>query len=103
MGLDALPTTRIQGHAMTFGTGQPLARRTVLQLGGSALGAFAFRTTSASPIETAHAPAKRVILFTLTGGPPQHETWDPKPDAPKEVRGDFGAIPTRTPASSSAN
>lgn len=82
---------------MTFGTGQPLARRTVLQLGGSALGAFAFRTASATAVESTHAPAKRVILFTLTGGPPQHETWDPKPDAPKEVRGEFGAIPTRTP------
>jgi len=24
----------------------------------------------------------------LLGGPPQHETWDPKPDAPSEIRGD---------------
>jgi len=33
----------------------------------------------------------------MLGGPPQHETWDPKPQAPAEVRGDFGAIATRTP------
>ena len=33
----------------------------------------------------------------LGGGPPQHETWDPKPQAPEEVRGAFGAIATKTP------
>ena len=31
------------------------------------------------------------------GGPPQHSTWDPKPDAPAEVRGDFGPIATSVP------
>ena len=41
--------------------------------------------------------AKSVILFGLLGGPPQHETWDPKPNAPSEIRGQFGTIPTRTP------
>jgi hypothetical protein len=33
----------------------------------------------------------------MTGGPPQHETWDPKPNAPAEVRGPFRPIPTRLP------
>jgi hypothetical protein len=41
--------------------------------------------------------AKAVIVFGLVGGPPQHETWDPKPDAPAEIRGEFGAIATKTP------
>ena len=31
------------------------------------------------------------------GGPPQHSTWDPKPDAPAEVRGEFGPIATNVP------
>ena len=31
------------------------------------------------------------------GGPPQHSTWDPKPDAPAEVRGEFGPIATKVP------
>ena len=31
------------------------------------------------------------------GGPPQHSTWDPKPDAPAEVRGEFGPIATTVP------
>jgi hypothetical protein len=33
----------------------------------------------------------------MRGGPSQHETWDPKPQAPVEVRGAFGAIPTNVP------
>ena len=41
--------------------------------------------------------AKRCIVLFMLGGPPQHETWDPKPDAPAEVRGEFRAIPTATP------
>jgi hypothetical protein len=31
------------------------------------------------------------------GGPPQHSTWDPKPDAPAEIRGDFRPIATSVP------
>jgi hypothetical protein len=41
--------------------------------------------------------AKSVIVLFNGGGIPHHETWDPKPDAPAEVRGPFGTIPTRTP------
>src|ERR1700689_2966489 len=41
--------------------------------------------------------AKSCILLFLMGGPPQHSTWDPKPDAPAEVRGDFGPIVTTVP------
>lgn len=50
----------------------------------------------------AHAgPAARkensVIILWMRGGPSQHETWDPKPHAPAEFRGDFGAIRTSVP------
>src|SRR5690606_20890037 len=38
-----------------------------------------------------------VILIWLDGGPPQHETYDPKPDAPEQVRRPIGAIQTSTP------
>src|SRR5207248_363398 len=31
------------------------------------------------------------------GSPPQHETFDPKPDAPAEVRGEMRAVPSRVP------
>lgn len=38
-----------------------------------------------------------VILFWLSGGPGHMETWDPKPQAPREYRGPFGAIATSVP------
>lgn len=41
--------------------------------------------------------AKACILLFLMGGPPQHSTWDPKPDAPPEIRGEFQPIATSVP------
>jgi uncharacterized protein (DUF1501 family) len=38
-----------------------------------------------------------LILLMLVGGPSQLDTWDPKPDAPAEIRGPFRTIPTRIP------
>jgi Protein of unknown function (DUF1501) len=38
-----------------------------------------------------------VILFWLDGGPPHHETYDPKPDAPAEFRGPLRSIDTSVP------
>ncbi len=40
---------------------------------------------------------KSVILFWLSGGPSQIDTWDPKPDAPPEIRGPYRTIPTSVP------
>ena len=42
--------------------------------------------------------AKRCILLCLWGSPSQLDTWDPKPDAPVEIRGDIQSIPTALPA-----
>lgn len=39
--------------------------------------------------------AKSVVVLYLYGAPSQMDTLDPKPDAPKERRGEFGTIPTR--------
>src|SRR3954467_14486579 len=36
-----------------------------------------------------------VILFWLSGGPSHLDMWDPKPEAPREIRGPFGSIPTK--------
>ena len=43
------------------------------------------------------ADRKSVILFWLSGGPSQLDMWDPKPDAPAEIRGPYGSIPTKLP------
>jgi hypothetical protein len=40
--------------------------------------------------------AKRIIMLYLHGGHPQQETFDPKPNGPSAVRGEFGAISTAT-------
>jgi hypothetical protein len=38
-----------------------------------------------------------VIFVFLSGGLAQHESFDPKPDAPEQIRGEFAAIATGTP------
>ncbi|VTU01617.1 secreted protein containing duf1501 : Uncharacterized protein OS=Singulisphaera acidiphila (strain ATCC BAA-1392 / DSM 18658 / VKM B-2454 / MOB10) GN=Sinac_5270 PE=4 SV=1: DUF1501: DUF1501 [Gemmataceae bacterium] len=41
--------------------------------------------------------AKSCIFINMIGGPPHLDTFDPKPNAPAEYRGPFGAIQTKTP------
>jgi hypothetical protein len=41
--------------------------------------------------------ARNVLYLWLQGGPPQHETFDPKPDAPVDIRGPFRPIATNVP------
>ena len=73
------------------------SRRSFLQLGGSAY----LGTTLPQLGRLAHgAPNpgnKSVILVLLTGGCSQLDSFDPKPDAPAEIRGEFGTIPTILP------
>ena len=72
-----------------------LTRREWMRIGGIGLGGLTMPRLAAArtAAPTAIPPtAKRVILFGLTGGAPQHETWDPKPQAPSNIRGEFGAI-----------
>ncbi len=56
------------------------------------------RTEAASSAAgSAFGKAKSCILLFHLGGPPQHETWDPKDDAPVEVRGDLRSIASNVP------
>src|SRR5438874_1130417 len=41
--------------------------------------------------------AKSVIFIFLQGGPSHIDIWDPKPDAPSNVRGEFKPLPTKIP------
>jgi Protein of unknown function (DUF1501) len=43
------------------------------------------------------AKAKSVIMIWLAGGPSHLDMWDLKPNAPKEIRGDFKPIATAAP------
>lgn len=76
-------------------------RREFLRVGGIGLGGLSLAALQSRPALAARSgslgKAKSVIVFGLIGGPPQHETFDPKPDAPAEIRGQFGVISSRTP------
>ena len=83
-----------------------LDRRQLLTIGGMTLGGlslanlFAARAaaTPASPMVT----GKSVIFLFQQGGPSQFETFDPKPDAPVDIRTIDGTCRRRSPASASA-
>jgi hypothetical protein len=77
-----------------------MGRRELLRAG--ALGLFGLGLPELLQArETAPTPrpgkARACILLFMWGGPAQQDTWDPKPDAPAEYRGEFGTIATRTP------
>ncbi|HEY3787816.1 MAG TPA: DUF1501 domain-containing protein [Urbifossiella sp.] len=76
------------------------SRREWLRVGSIGLGGLALPDLLNPQLHArgkVRSKAKSVIIFGLLGGPPQHDTWDPKPDAPAEIRGAFGTIATRTP------
>ena len=52
---------------------------------------------AATPRARNFGQAKACILLYKYGSPAQHETFDPKPDAPAEVRGEMRSISTRVP------
>lgn len=82
-----------------------LTRRDLLHIGG--LGAFGVALHNVFGWRQAHATsgnlgpkfgrARSCILIYKYGSPPQHETFDPKPDAPAEIQGELKAIPTNVP------
>lgn len=92
-------------HSSTPCSG-PLDRRTWLKIGGLSLGALCAGARSYEP-NLAHLLAAgesnavdrdfSVILFWANGGPSHLETFDLKPDAPAEVRGEFRPIRTNVP------
>ena len=64
------------------------------------LGAVGLTLPQLLKAESDSAGAKRdhsVVMIYLPGGPTQHETFDPKPLAPKEIRGSFSPISTAVP------
>src|SRR5687768_2249325 len=53
--------------------------------------------TPSVPDHGSFGKAKRILLLYLYGAAAQHETFDPKPDAPAEIRGDFRPTATSVP------
>jgi len=77
---------------------RPVTRRGVLQMGSaSALGlglSGLLRARDVTGNNTITPKADACILIFLNGGPSHLDMWDPKPNAPAEVRGEFKTIPT---------
>lgn len=84
-----------------FSLSNSLSRRQLLRVGvGScmslSLGRYLELQAAVSPAAPV-AKAKSVIHIFLPGALGQHESWDPKPEAAAEYRGEFGAIGTKVP------
>jgi len=77
-----------------------VSRRELLRVGGAGLIGLSlpqFLKLQAEPSVGAvgKARAKSVIFLFLQGGPSHIDIWDPKPDAPSNIRGEFKAIKTK--------
>src|SRR3954451_3303979 len=78
-------------------------RDAMIRLGQLGAGALALPTLleargeSESRSRRSGATADSCIYLFLWGGPPQHDTFDLKPDAPEDVRGEFKPIKTNVP------
>jgi hypothetical protein len=76
-----------------------ISRREMFRVGGLAFTGLAlpglFRArASAAPIKGTFGRAKACIVVFNYGGPSHLDLWDLKPDAPKEIRGEFKPLPT---------
>lgn len=75
-----------------------VSRRDFLTIGGMALGGITLADTlRAASVNSSSQSHKAIINIYLPGGPPHLDMWDPKPEAPAEVRGEFAAIATNVP------
>jgi len=78
------------------------ARRHMIQAGS--IGLLGLGMNHLTPLramddlsETSSSAPRSVIFIFLSGGLTQHDSFDPKPDAPDGIRGEFNPIATRTP------
>jgi len=93
-----MPADSTPDHAHRTG----LTRREILQVGYSGLMGLGLPSmlrpspSLAGPTNSSRPPRSIVIVF-LTGAASHHDTFDMKPEAPAEIRGEFQPIATRTP------
>jgi hypothetical protein len=86
----------IAGHESRFCDG--LTRRGCLQIGGLAMGGLSLpQILRAEDKPKKLQTAKGIIMILLPGGPTHLDTFDLKPEAPPEIRGEFRPIATNLP------
>lgn len=66
-------------------------------LGGTFLNSLRFQSAARADDGKIAPKAKSCILIWMDGGPTHFETFDPKPTAPSEIRGEFETIDTAIP------
>lgn len=85
-----------------------LSRRELIRVGGAGLLGLSLGNLlqleamgQVAPVDVAKrsgfGTAKNFIFIFLQGGPSHLDIWDPKPDAPDDIRGDFATIDTKIP------
>lgn len=82
-----------------------VSRRELLRIGGVGMLGLSLphllgrqaRATSDATAGPMFGRAKNIIYLFLSGGPSQYETFDPKPEAPAEIKGTFQPIATSVP------
>jgi hypothetical protein len=84
-----------------------VTRREMIRIGGLSMAGIGLSdlVAQAGTVSDAdrakHGPgfgrAKNCIILYLSGGHPQHDMFDPKPDTPAEIRGEFSTIETTVP------
>ncbi|MFM8579433.1 MAG: DUF1501 domain-containing protein [Planctomycetaceae bacterium] len=87
------PQTLLGRHGPTR---QGPTRRRAVQAGSIGMLGLADLCHLRSTAGTTADRSRAVILIFLSGGLAQHESFDPKPDGPLDIRGEFAAIPTRS-------
>src|SRR4051794_34218650 len=73
-----------------------MSRRDFLHAGALSLLGLTLPRFLAARDKPADSDVNCIFLF-LVGGPSQIDTWDPKPDAPAEIRGPYRPIATNVP------
>jgi hypothetical protein len=74
-----------------------VSRRSFLKAGALAVGGLTLPTLLQAQQQTGTRSHKAVIMVYLSGGLSHHDTFDLKPDAPAEIRGEFNPIATNVP------
>ena len=80
-----------------------VSRRDFLTIGGMAMGGVSLASVLKAESAVGRAGGTKsgghrsIINIYLPGGPSHIDMWDPKPEAPAEIRGEFRAIQTNVP------
>ena len=74
-----------------------LSRRSFLQLSTLAVGGLTLPQILQAQQRSGASSHKAVIMVYLSGGLSHHDTFDLKPEAPREIAGEFQPIATRVP------